>query len=182
MILLEVTVMALESILLKDIMSQNVISVKKDTPLKELMELFLKNEISGVPVVDEDDVAIGIVSKSDIIRSEKEIGEKISKDVSNAEQPFGRIPEVGYSQFDVSFQEATYSTSRVANIMQPTVISLEEDDNILRAIDVMVTNRIHRICVNRKDGKIAGIISTFSILEAIAANDSSTLSHYIERC
>ena len=166
--------MALESILLKDIMSQNVISVKKDTPLKELMELFLKNEISGVPVVDEDDFAIGIVSKSDIIRSEKEIGEKISKDVSDAEHPFCRIPDAGYSQFDVSFQEATYSTSRVANIMQPTAISLEEDDNLLKAVNVMIINKIHRVCVNRKDGKIAGIISTFDILRAIAANYSGS--------
>ncbi|MCP3891850.1 MAG: CBS domain-containing protein, partial [Desulfobulbaceae bacterium] len=66
--------MALESILLKDIMNKNVVSVKKDTTLKELMDLFLDKHISGVPVVDEDDVAIGIVSKSDIIRSEKEIG------------------------------------------------------------------------------------------------------------
>jgi predicted transcriptional regulator len=61
--------------------------------------------------------------------------------------------------------------------MQPTVISLEEDDNILKAVNVMVINRIHRVCVNRKDGKIAGIVSTFNILEAITANYSSTLSH-----
>lgn len=164
--------MALESILLKDIMSQNVISVKKDTSLKELMELFLNNEISGVPVVNEDDVAIGIVSKSDIIRSEKEIGEKIRKEMSDAERPFCESSDAGYSQFDVSFQEATYSTSLVANIMQPTVISLEENDTIVKAINVMVTNRIHRVCVNRKNGKIAGIISTFGMLKAIAANYS----------
>jgi predicted transcriptional regulator len=164
--------MALESILLKDIMSQNVISVKKDTSLKELMELFLNNEISGVPVVNEDDVAIGIVSKSDIIRSEKEIGEKIRKEMSDAERPFCESSDAGYSQFDVSFQEATYSTSLVANIMQPTVISLEENDTIMKAINVMVTNRIHRVCVNRKNGKIAGIISTFGMLKAIAANYS----------
>ncbi len=167
--------MPLESILLKDIMSQNVISVKKDTSLTELMEIFLKNEISGAPVVDEDDAAIGIVSKSDVIRAEQEIGEKISKDVGDAEHPFGRVPDEGYSQFDVSFQEATYSTSRVANIMQPTVISLEEDDNLLKAINMMVNNRIHRVCVNRKGGKIAGIISTFGILKAIADNYESAL-------
>jgi predicted transcriptional regulator len=164
--------MALESILLKDIMSQNVISVKKDTSLKELMELFLNNEISGVPVVNEDDVAIGIVSKSDIIRSEKEIGEKIRKEMSDAERPFCESSDAGYSQFDVSFQEATYCTSLVANIMQPTVISLEENDTIVKAINVMVTNRIHRVCVNHKNGKIAGIISTFGMLKAIAANYS----------
>jgi predicted transcriptional regulator len=160
--------MALESILLKDIMSENVISVKKDTSLKELMELFLNNHISGVPVVDEDDVAIGIVSKSDIIRSEKEIGEKIRKEMSDAERPFCESSDAGYSQFDVSFQEATYSTTLVVNIMQPTVISLAEDDTIVKAINVMVDNRIHRVCVNRKNGKIAGVISTFGILNAIA--------------
>ncbi len=164
--------MVLESILLKEIMSQNVISVRKDTSIKELMELFLNNEISGVPVVNEDDVAIGIVSKSDIIRSEKEIGEKIGKNMSDAERPFCESSDAGYSLFDVSFQEATYSTNLVANIMQPTVISLEEDDTIVKAVNVMVTNRIHRLCVNRKNGKIAGIISTFGILRAVAANYS----------
>ncbi len=160
--------MALESILLKDIMSKNVVSVKKDTTLKELMDLFLDKHISGVPVVDEDDVAIGIVSKSDIIRSEKEIGENIRKEMSDAERPFCESSDGGYSQFDVNFQEATYSTTLVANIMQPTVISLAADDTIVKAINVMVDNRIHRVCVNRKNGKIAGIISTFGILNAIA--------------
>ncbi len=164
--------MVLESILLKEIMSQNVISVKKDTSIKELMELFLNNEISGVPVVNEDDVAIGIVSKSDIIRSEKEIGEKIGENISDAEPPFCESSDAGYSLFDVNFQEATYSTNLVANIMQPTVISLEEDDTIVKAVNVMVTNKIHRVCVNRKNGKIAGIISTFAILRAVAANYS----------
>ena len=160
--------MSLEAIVLKDIMSEDVISVGKGTSLKELKELFLDNHISGVPVVDEDDVAIGIVSKSDIIRSEKEIGETIRKEMSEAERPIGESSDDNYSQFDVSFQEATYSTTLVANIMQPTVISLEKDDSLMKAINVMVDNRIHRVCVNHKNGKIAGIISTFGILNAIA--------------
>ena len=58
--------------------------------------------------------------------------------------------------------------------MQPTAISLEEDDNLLKAVNVMIINKIHRVCVNRKDGKIAGIISTFDILRAIAANYSGS--------
>ncbi len=38
----------------KDVMSTNVISVKKDAPIFEAVELLLENNISGLPVVEND--------------------------------------------------------------------------------------------------------------------------------
>ncbi len=51
----------------KDIMNRNVISIKKDTPIFEVLELLVKNNISGVPVVEDDMTLVGILSEKDAI-------------------------------------------------------------------------------------------------------------------
>ena len=56
-----------------DIMTTEVITVKKDTSLKELARIFYKGHINGVPVVDDEDLVIGIICESDLIRKEKKL-------------------------------------------------------------------------------------------------------------
>jgi predicted transcriptional regulator len=56
-----------------DIMTTEVITVKKDTSLKELAKIFYENHINGVPVVDDDGLLIGIICESDLIRRDKKL-------------------------------------------------------------------------------------------------------------
>ena len=52
----------------KDIMTEEVISVKKDAPIFEAVELLAKNEITGVPVVEDDMTLVGILTEKDVLR------------------------------------------------------------------------------------------------------------------
>jgi CBS domain-containing protein len=52
----------------KDIMTTDVVWVKKDTPAYEAAELLLKNEITGMPVVEHDMSLVGIVTEKDLLR------------------------------------------------------------------------------------------------------------------
>jgi CBS domain-containing protein len=56
-----------------DIMTTNVITVRKDTSLKDLAKLLYENHINGVPVVDADGLVIGIICESDLIRKDKKL-------------------------------------------------------------------------------------------------------------
>ena len=56
-----------------DIMTTDVITVKKETPLAELAEILTKNHINGVPVVDDEGLLIGIICESDLIRRDKKL-------------------------------------------------------------------------------------------------------------
>ena len=51
----------------KDIMTKDVISVKKETPIYEALELLGKNNITGIPVVKEDMILVGILSEKDVL-------------------------------------------------------------------------------------------------------------------
>jgi CBS domain-containing protein len=56
-----------------DIMTTDVITVKKETNLKDLAGLLYRNHINGVPVVDDDGLLIGIICESDLIRKDKKL-------------------------------------------------------------------------------------------------------------
>jgi len=51
----------------KDVMTKTVISVRRDTPAEEALELLLEHKISGVPVVEKDMTLVGIVTEKDLL-------------------------------------------------------------------------------------------------------------------
>ena len=57
----------------KDIMSNQVITVTKDTSIKELSDLFIKHKVNGFPVVDEKDQLIGMVTEKNLIEKSKNL-------------------------------------------------------------------------------------------------------------
>jgi CBS domain-containing protein len=56
----------------KDLMSKKVFTVKKDTTVEEIAHILTENNISGVPVVDDQDKVIGIVTQKDLLYKEIE--------------------------------------------------------------------------------------------------------------
>lgn len=52
----------------KDLMTKQVISVRKDTPVLEAVELLAKNDITGVPVVEDDMTLVGVLTEKDVLR------------------------------------------------------------------------------------------------------------------
>ena len=51
----------------RDIMNTNVVSVKKDTPIFEAVKLLVENNISGLPVVEDDMTLVGVLSEKDVV-------------------------------------------------------------------------------------------------------------------
>ena len=58
----------LNTMIAKDIMTPNPYVVKKDTPIKEIIDIMIEKGIAMVPVVqDSNNKIIGVVSRVDII-------------------------------------------------------------------------------------------------------------------
>ena len=51
----------------KDIMTKNALTVKKDTPIYEAVEAMAKNNITGVPVVEDGMKLVGILTEKDVL-------------------------------------------------------------------------------------------------------------------
>jgi CBS domain-containing protein len=52
----------------EDIMTRNVITVKQETPIYEAMAVMRKNDITGMPVIDDDMTLVGVITEKDVLR------------------------------------------------------------------------------------------------------------------
>lgn len=74
---------------LKSIMTRDVISVTAQTPIFEALDLLSKNRISGLPVINEENEVVGILSEKDVLKllldkrldGKKLVGDYMSRDV-----------------------------------------------------------------------------------------------------
>jgi len=57
----------------KDIMTRNVTTVRATTTIEELARILMEHKISGVPVVDDNENLIGIVTENDLISQNKRL-------------------------------------------------------------------------------------------------------------
>ena len=51
----------------KEIMTRKVVTVNKNLSIKELSKLFIENRFNGIPVTDDNNKVIGVVTQGDLI-------------------------------------------------------------------------------------------------------------------
>ena len=52
----------------EDFMTKDVITVKQETPIYEAMALMRKNNVTGMPVIDDDMTLVGVITEKDVLR------------------------------------------------------------------------------------------------------------------
>ena len=60
---------ALSKTKVEEIMHTWVRKAKKDTPKKEIATIMSENKVNRVPIVDDDNKVIGIIARSDLVKS-----------------------------------------------------------------------------------------------------------------
>lgn len=65
-----------------EIMTTSILTLTPDTPIENAARTMFENAISGMPVVDEDGLLVGVVSEFDIISKQGEkVGDIMTTDV-----------------------------------------------------------------------------------------------------
>ena len=57
----------------KEIMTRKVVTVNKNLSIKELSKLFIENRFNGIPVTDDNNKVIGVVTQGDLIEQNKNL-------------------------------------------------------------------------------------------------------------
>lgn len=145
-----------------DIMSRPVVSVRPDTPTREIARLLLEKRISAIPVVDNNRAAVGIVSERDLIRPDRAVREAWRQswlEVLAEGEPIA--PELL-----VWLQSQNHSARAV---MSAPVITVSEDTELGEVARVLSTHRIKRVPVVR-DGRVTGIVARDDLLRVLASS------------
>jgi len=64
---------------IENIMTKEVISVKRDTAIQETIKIMVENNITGLPVVDDQMQLIGVISEKDIMMLLYDVGSRTGK-------------------------------------------------------------------------------------------------------
>jgi CBS domain-containing protein len=144
------------------IMTRDVVCVSPDVSVESLTSLFLSRDFSGAPVVDDTGKPVGVVSKTDILRSEQDQG-----DTGESEWPRGGGAERVEAALKSGFHLHRLARETVADIMTPIAFALPENASIAQAAALMAYEGVHRIPVVSNSGSVVGLVSSIDVLRWI---------------
>lgn len=151
----------------KDVMTKNVISVSKYDDINHVIQKVSELNIGGLPVVDNENRVVGIVSEADILSAMGIEREHSLKDIlklllgeSLPERKLGDI---------------------VGDIMTSPAVTVRLDDDISVAAQAMHEKRIRRLPVVDGENRLQGIISRRDIVRAISMKQISLSRRSTER-
>jgi CBS domain-containing protein len=149
--------------LAKDIMTKDVITVRPEEKVEKVAQLLLENKISGVPVVDENQHLVGMITEKDLMIKATEL-----------KVPFyiTLFDSIIFLENPIRFNNdlKKYTASDVKEAMTEKVYSVEEDTPVTEVVAMMQKRKVNRVPVLRH-GKLIGIISRNDILKAVVERD-----------
>lgn len=137
-----------------DVMTEEVVTFRPDTPFQEVAALLDANDIAAAPVVDDDGAPVGVVSASDVLRHETGMPDPQGQD-GNDERAWGK------------------ARARVAGeLMTSHVFTARADWTIPRAARELRRRHVKQLPVVGDDGLLTGIVSRSDLLDTFIRSDA----------
>ena len=146
-----------------DIMTKEVMTVKRDTSVNEVAKLMGVHDISGVPVVDDEQHVIGIITELDLIVRNT----RLEMPHFVAVMDWGRIPLERPKHAKERLQHML--GTQAADIMTEKVETIGPDAPVEDLAELMVKQRFNPVPVVDEAGVLIGIISRADLIDMMAA-------------
>jgi CBS-domain-containing membrane protein len=153
----------INSITAKDVMTKEVISVNKETPLEEIAAIMEANLISGIPVIQDNNKVIGVISEKDFLFH---LGlEKNSSLMGVISQCLGNngcliIP---------------IQNKKAGDIMTSPPVTVKETTPVAEIMGMFTEKKINRVPVLNEDGELVGIVSRGDAMKIALPGVKNTL-------
>ncbi|MFN6571430.1 phosphoribulokinase [Nostoc minutum NIES-26] len=146
-----------------EVMSHNPIVVRAETPLKEAVQIIAERRISGLPVVDDTDKLVGIISETDLMWQETGV-------TPPAYIMF--LDSVIYLQNPGTYERDLHKAlgQTVGEVMSKNPITIAPDKTVKEAAQLMHDRNVHRLPVLDSAGQVIGILTRGDIIRAMAAS------------
>ncbi|MBY8876245.1 CBS domain-containing protein [Actinacidiphila acidipaludis] len=138
-----------------DLMTHSVHRVHADTPFKEIAKTLADHDITAVPVVDDDDRPIGVVSEADLLRRE------------------AALPDTAglLAILDIPPLEPGRAPTTARTLMSAPVVAARPAWTVVQAARIMDHHGVKRLPVVDDTGRLVGIISRADLLRIFLRRD-----------
>ena len=145
-----------------ELMTENPLVVRKETPLNEAIQILVNRKVSGLPVVDAEMNLVGVISEGDLTWQETGVDTPpyimLLDSVIYLQNP---------AKHDREIHKALGQT--VGEVMTEKVVSIASNKMVRDAAHLMHEKRVGRLPVlDFETGKLVGIITQGDIIRAMA--------------
>ncbi len=139
-----------------DVMTRQVVSVRPDTPVAEIVALLIDRALRSAPVVDAENRVIGIITDGDLLtRGATELPLALQRELSLAERA-------------ATIETLAAHPHTAADLMTPDPVTLPETTPLAEAAAVMADRGLKRIPVVDAQQRLVGMVSRSDLLATVA--------------
>jgi len=142
----------------KDVMTGEVVAVRRDASFKEMAARLREYRVSAFPVIDENRRVIGVVSEADLLAKEALAGEHV-----------GIPAAITGILHHKEYQKAEGLTA--GDLMTHPAVTVKREDSIEHAARLMYTLQVKRLPVVDAGGYLVGIVSRSDLLTVFDRTD-----------
>jgi len=137
-----------ESLSVDKLMTRQIKTVHPESTLSDAAHILATNKISGLPVVDDNNKLVGIITEADFLRA---LGVP-------SHHPSHSVWQTLENMFNHSVQ-VREPEGLVADLMMHSVITISPQHTLHHALDGMKQNQIHRLVVCDEDRHVVGMVT-----------------------
>ncbi|GHF36392.1 CBS domain-containing protein [Streptomyces griseosporeus] len=153
------------------VMATDVVRAVYGTPFKEVARLLADHRISGLPVVDEDDRVIGVISETDLIAHQ----------VTTADRPQAHRLFRFAALTPATRRRAAKAAARTAGrLMSTPPVTVHADDTIVEAARTMAERHVERLPVLDEEERLVGIVTRRDLLQVFLRPDADIRAEVID--
>ncbi|MFE3165237.1 CBS domain-containing protein [Streptomyces sp. NPDC059224] len=153
------------------VMTTDVVHASCGTPFKEVARLLADNRISGLPVVDDDDKVIGVVSETDLMARQATAPGALGE---NHRASLVRLTRGARRQ-------AAKARARTAgDLMSDPPVTVHAENTIVEAARTMAERRVERLPVLDEEDRLVGIVTRRDLLQVFLRPDGEIRDEVID--
>jgi len=147
----------LPDVRVEEVMTRTVMTVHPEAPLAEVVEKLIDKDYTALPVVDDMNRVVGMISDTDLLeRGDMEVSLSLKKAVD---------PELAR----ILITRLRQSSHTVAEVMTPGPVTIGPQASLSEATHMMSKKKLKRLPVVDTDKRLLGVLGRFDILTALAA-------------
>jgi CBS domain-containing protein len=137
----------------RDVMSLSPKKAVATTPVADVVRMLLSADFNSVPVVDDLDRPVGIITQGDLI--------------SRGQMPvrLGLMEQLDRENLDAVLKAMSGKTA--GEIMTQPVVTIGQDSQLSEAVDVMLDRNFKRLPVVDAGGKLVGVLARLDVFRTI---------------
>ena len=141
-------------------MTPEVITTTPETSVTEVAALLDKHRISGVPVVDQEEWVVGVITQSDLVARARDL--ELPPAIALFDlRLFLETP----SHFKKRLEKMLGTT--VQEVMTPKALTVFPETPVSQIADLMAKKKVHTIPVV-EGGKLVGVVGKIDLIRAQA--------------